>query len=149
MVTTKELLIERRVTVILGRTLFSLASSVLILLCYLCISTWPGPDELNVGFDDSYCTAWSRLKLSIKNGRSHALHCTVYQLIAFMLSSGWLTFSQGKSLYSYPMMGVRGTLHPFSRAFPTQEHLHELLYSLQGHRPAITVVANLSLNDVP
>ena len=68
-------------------------------------------------FDDSCCTAWSRLKLSTKNGRSHALHCTVYQLRAFMNSRGWLTFSQGKSLYSYPMMGVRGTLHPFSRAF--------------------------------
>lgn len=71
MVTTKELLIERRVTVILDRTLFSVASSVLILQCYLCIFIWPGP----VVFDDSYCTAWSRLKLSTKNGRSHALHC--------------------------------------------------------------------------
>ena len=49
MVTTKELLIERRVTVILGRTLFSVASSVPILQCYLCISTRPGPDESNVG----------------------------------------------------------------------------------------------------
>ena len=75
MVTTKELLIERRVTVTLDRTLFSVASSVLILQCYLCIFIWPRPDEANVGFEDSYCTAWSRLKLSTKNGRSHALHC--------------------------------------------------------------------------
>ena len=75
MVTTKELLIERRVTVTLDRTLFSVASSVLILQCYLCIFIWPRPDEANVGFDDSYCTAWSRLKPSTKNGRSHALHC--------------------------------------------------------------------------
>ena len=71
MVTSKELLIERRVTVTLDRTLFSVASSVLILQCYLCIFIWPGP----VVFDDSYCTAWSRLKPSTKNGRSHALHC--------------------------------------------------------------------------
>ena len=75
MVTSKELLIERRVTVILDRTLFSVASSVLILQCYLCIFIWPRPDEANVGFEDSYCTDWSRLKLSTKNGRSHALHC--------------------------------------------------------------------------
>ena len=49
MVTSKELLIERRVTVILDRTLFSVASSVLILQCYLCIFIWPRPDEANVG----------------------------------------------------------------------------------------------------
>ena len=111
MVTSKELLIERRVTVILDRTLFSVASSVLILQCYLCIFIWPRP----VGFDDSYCTAWSRLKLSTK--MVTATLYTVYQLSASMHSRGWLTLSQDKSLYSYPRVGVRGTLHPFSRAF--------------------------------
>ena len=74
MVTTKELLIERRVTVTLDRTLFSVASSVLILQCYLCIFIWPRPDEANVGFDDSYCTAWSRLKLNTKIAHNHHQH---------------------------------------------------------------------------
>ena len=73
MVTSKELLIERRATVILDRTLFSVASSVLILQCYLCIFIWSRPDEANVGFEDSYCTAWSRLKLN-ENRFTHSLH---------------------------------------------------------------------------